>query len=259
MHNELFFAYIFVFITGICIGSFLNVCIHRLPLEKSVIHPPSACPKCSHQIKWYENLPLLSYIILGGKCSSCKVPISIRYPFVELIAGIFSILSFIKFGFTPFFFIYTIFIYSLIVITFIDFDHQIIPDVISLPGIILGFLFSFIPGGITWSDSLTGILLGGGIFYAVAFLFYFLFKKEGMGGGDIKLLAMIGAFLGWKSVPFVIFASALVGAVAGISFIILTKSEKGIPIPYGPYLAIAALIYLFYGERIVSFYLQYLL
>ncbi len=259
MFNELYLCYIFVFLIGSCIGSFLNVCIYRLPLEKSIISPPSACPKCNHQIKWYENLPIISYIFLGGKCSQCKEKISIRYPFVELLTGVLSLLSFMKFGPTPLFFINTLLIHSLIVITFIDLDHQIIPDIISLPGIIIGFLFSFIPGGITWSDSIIGILLGGGLFYGVALLFYLLFKKEGMGGGDIKLLAMLGAFLGWKSVPFVIFASALVGAIGGISFIIISKSKESVPIPYGPYLAFAALIYLFYGKEIVSFYLQYLL
>ena len=200
------------FIFGSVLGSFFNVCIYRIPAGESIIFPSSRCPKCGASIRWYQNVPLLSYLFLGGKCGSCRVRIPWRYPFVEALTGLLFVLVLYSFGVnlsTP---VYLLFVSALIVITFIDLDHQIIPDVISLPGIVVGFLCSFAIPWLSWTDSLLGILLGGGSLWLVAVLYELLTKKEGMGGGDIKLLAMLGAFLGWKAILPIIFISSLIGS-----------------------------------------------
>lgn len=245
-----------VFLLGTAIGSFLNVCIYRLPLGHSIVRPGSACPNCGHNIRWFENIPILSFILLRARCSACKQPISLRYPFVELLMGILAVAVWHQFPFQVDFLIYLGFCAAMVVITFIDLDHMIIPDIISLPGIAMGFALSFISNHIDWQQSLLGILLGGGLFYAVAFIFYLVTKKEGMGGGDIKLLAMIGAFLGWQAIPFVIFLSALVGAVAGLMYTRLYSKAGNTQIPYGPFLAGAAICYIFYGQIIIMWYIK---
>ena len=208
----IFFSLLF----GLIIGSFLNVCIYRIPLKKSIITPSSGCPKCGNQINFYDNIPLISYMILFGKCRFCKEPIPLRYPIIELITGLLSLSIFIRYGFSFQYILYFIFSSSLVVITFIDIDHQIIPDPISLPGILLGFLFSLSGlNAIGWKDSLIGLLLGGGSLYLIAVLFKWLTGKDGMGGGDVKLLAMIGAWLGWKSLSFVVLLSSISGIIIG--------------------------------------------
>lgn len=247
-----------VFFLGTAIGSFLNVCIYRLPLSRSIVTPGSACPNCNHRIRWFENIPILSFILLRGRCSKCNQPIPLRYPFVELIMGILAVAIWHKFPFQVDFFIYLGFCAAMMVITFIDLDHMIIPDIISLPGIATGFALSFVSNHIDWQQSILGILLGGGLFYAVAFIFCLITKKEGMGGGDIKLLAMIGAFLGWQAIPFVIFLSAFVGAIAGLIYTRFCSKEKNAQIPYGPFLAGAAICYLFYGQIIIAWYINLL-
>lgn len=246
--------YFFVFIFGAVIGSFLNVCIYRLPGGQSIVFPASHCPKCNSSIKWYDNIPLLSYIALRGRCRHCKAGISIQYPMVELITGLLTLFVLARFGITPTGGVLLLLTMALVVITFIDLEHQIIPDVISLPGIVLGFLFSFFIPWLGWKNSLMGILLGGGVLLIVAYGYYFLTGKEGMGGGDIKLLAMLGAFLGWRSVPFIIFAASLVGSVIGISVMLARRKDGRLAIPFGPFLAFAAIIYIFYGKSIIQWY-----
>src|ERR1035437_2178132 len=199
---------LFAFFFGMIVGSFLNVCICRMPKDESIVSPPSHCPHCSYQIRWYDNIPLLSYLLLRGKCRGCGSHISLEYPLVELLNGILTLILFLRFGLTLDFAALFLLCSALVVITFIDIEHQIIPDEISLPGIVIGFVLSFFLKGHGWLDSLLGILLGGGILYLVAFGYHRLTGKEGMGGGDIKLLAMMGAFLGWKAVPFIIFSSS---------------------------------------------------
>lgn len=245
-----------VFLLGAAIGSFLNVCIYRLPLGRSIVTPGSACPACGHTIRWFENIPILSFILLRARCSACNRPISIRYPFVELLMGILAVAVWQKFPFQIDFLIYLVFCAAMLVITFIDLDHMIIPDIISLPGIAMGFAVSFVSNHMDWEQSLMGILLGGGLFYAVAFIFCLITKKEGMGGGDIKLLAMIGAFLGWQAVLFVIFTSAFVGAIVGLIYTRIYSNDKNAQIPYGPFLAGAAICYLFYGQIIIAWYIN---
>jgi leader peptidase (prepilin peptidase)/N-methyltransferase len=256
-----FLFYIFAFILGAVIGSFLNVCICRLPENRSVIFPPSHCPKCDYRIPFYDNIPILSYLLLGGKCRSCKTRISLQYPLVELINGLLSLFLFLKFGSGLTFLLLFIFCSALVAVTFIDLKHQIIPDVISLPGIVTGFAASFFISDIynvgailSWSNSLTGILAGGGSLFLVAYGYHFFTGKEGMGGGDIKLLAMMGAFLGWRAVPFIIFTGALAGSVIGVSIMLAQKKDSKLAIPFGPFLAFGALLFIFYGREIISWY-----
>lgn len=250
-------AMIFVisFIFGAIVGSFLNVCILRIPAGKSIAYPPSHCPKCQYAIKWYDNIPMISYLVLMGKCRNCKERISFRYPLVEFLTALFSLATMMMFGPSVAFFIYFAFVSSLIVITFIDLDHQIIPDVISLPGIPLGFLASFVLPEITYKESLIGIVIGGGLLLLVAIGYEFIAKKEGMGGGDVKLLAMIGAFLGWKGVLFTIFSGSLVGTVIGVTIMVAQGKDSKYAIPFGPFLSMGALLYLFFGEPIIFWYL----
>ena len=249
---------IIAFIFGTCIGSFLNVCIYRLPASKSIVHPRSMCPECENMIRSYDNIPILSYLLLKGKCRHCDAVISFRYPLIEIITGAFSLCIFLKFGFTLEGLIYFSFISSMIVITLIDIDHRIIPDVISIPGIPVFFAASFALDAVTYIDSLIGILAGGGSLLLVAFLYNLITKKDGMGGGDIKLLAMIGALVGWKGVLFTIFVSSAVGTVSGIIIMVLTKKNMKLAIPFGPFLAIGAVLYIFYGSRLIHWYLNLL-
>lgn len=250
------FLSLIAFILGAVVGSFLNVCICRLPAGESVVTPPSHCPACSCRIRWFDNIPLVSYLLLRGRCRGCGGRISVRYPLVELFNGLLSLALFLRFGPTLAYGVLFIFCSALVVTTLIDFDHQIIPDEISLPGIVVGFIFSFFLPGHGWLNSLLGILLGGGSLLLVAYGYQLLTGKEGMGGGDIKLLAMMGAFLGWKSIPFIIFVSSLAGSVIGVSLMLIQKKDSKLAIPFGPYLAFGALLFIFYGRRLIAWYLS---
>jgi len=247
--------YLISIIFGALVGSFLNVCIFRLPNEESIIWPGSHCPHCEKPIRFYDNIPLISFLVLKGKCRDCRAPISLQYPFVEGITALSSLFLVIKFGPSLSYLVYFTFVSALIVITVIDLYHQIIPDVISLPGIGVGLLVSLIIPQITFSNSLIGVLLGGGSLFLVATLYQWLFKREGMGGGDVKLLAMIGAFLGWKAVLLTILLSSLIGSVTGILMMVVKGKDFKYAIPFGPFLSLGAVISLFYGEEIVRWYL----
>lgn len=250
----LFIAAIF----GAIVGSFLNVVILRLPeQQQSIVFPASHCPVCETPLHWYENIPILSYLLLRGKCGHCSTAISLQYPLVELMMALLSAALLYRFGMSVSAGSYFIFCAALVVIIFIDIHHQIIPDVISLPGIILGFLCSFVIASVTWQSSLIGLLVGGGVLYAIALIYFMLRKIDGMGGGDIKLLAMIGAWLGWQSLPFVIFASSLTGSVAGIIAMFYQKKGGRTRIPFGPFLSLAALTYTFFSEQILYFFHLY--
>lgn len=246
----------FTFIFGTCVGSFLNVCIYRVPENQSIIFPGSSCPNCHSSIPFYLNIPIISYTFLRGRCKYCSHPISFRYPFIEALTGVIAVLLFLKFSFTSALLYWFVFISTLITISFIDFDHQIIPDRISIPGI---FVFSsscyFLPE-MTIIQSITGILGGGGILYAVAAFYYLLRKQEGMGGGDIKLLAMIGAATGIKGVFFTIFTGSLIGTLVGISTMLYMRiSDTKFRIPFGPFLSAGAVLYIFFGQEIIQWYL----
>lgn len=255
MTLQLYFS-IVAFIFGAVVGSFLNVCICRMPKDESVVSPPSHCPRCDYQIRWYDNIPMFSYMLLRGKCRGCGTHISLQYPVVELLNGLLTLALFLKFGPTISFLALFLFCSALVVITFIDLEHQIIPDEISLSGIVIGFVFSFFLPWLTWLNSLLGILLGGGSLLLVAYGYQLLTGKEGMGGGDIKLLAMMGAFLGWKSVLFIIFASSLIGSVVGITMMLVQKKDSKLAIPFGPYLAFGAVLYIFSGPQLIHWYLN---
>jgi len=236
---------------GAIVGSFLNVVILRLPdATASIVYPASRCPRCLNPLSWYENIPVVSYLFLRGRCRHCREKISLQYPAVELAMALFSAALVWRFGLTVTSAGFFLLIAALLVISVIDLRLQIIPNIISLPGIAVGFLFAIVSGYITWLDSLFGILFGGGILYAVAGLYQLLRNKEGMGGGDIKLLAMLGAFLGWQSLPFIILASSLAGSIIGLTAIALGKRSAAARIPFGPYLAAAAIVYLFFATEI---------
>ena len=244
---------------GALVGSFLNVVILRLPSEgESIVFPGSHCPRCQTPLHWYENIPILSYLALLGRCRTCKVHISLQYPAVEAAMAALSALLMQRYSFSFEFFFYFLFVAALLVIIFIDIHHQIIPDTISLPAIPIGFAGAFFNNQVTWQQSGLGILLGGGTLYAVAFGYYLLTRREGMGGGDIKLLAMIGAFLGWQSLPYVIFASSLTGSLVGILTMVRQRKGGQTRIPFGPFLALGALSYLFLQEKIMTLWSWYL-
>jgi leader peptidase (prepilin peptidase)/N-methyltransferase len=250
-------GYLIPFIFGTIIGSFLNVCIFRLPKKQSIISPFSYCPNCHKPIKFYHNIPILSFLFLRGKCSNCGEPISFRYLVVELLAGLLSLALFLKFGLSLSYFVYLTFSASLLVITFIDLDHQIIPDVITLPGIIMGFTASLFLPGITFTDSIIGITAGGGGLFLVAMGYSLIAKREGMGTGDIKLISMIGAFLGIKGVLLTIFLGSLFGSLVGLTIMLKEKRDRRYAVPFGPFLAIGAIIYIFWGDIILGHYLYF--
>jgi leader peptidase (prepilin peptidase)/N-methyltransferase len=243
-----------IFILGAVIGSFLNVCIYRIPEGQSIVSPPSACPRCGQRIRWYDNIPILSYLLLRGRCRSCGVAISWRYPLVEGLNGLLFVLLLLRFGLTPLLPVMLLLGAALVVITFIDLDHQIIPDRISLTGIPIGFIASLLTGQPGWLSSLIGILAGGGSLLVIATLYEKFSGKEAMGGGDVKLLAMLGAFLGWPSVPFIIFIGSLGGSLVGVPAMLLQKKGGDVRIPFGPFLAFAALLYIFAGDEIIRWY-----
>ena len=239
---------------GAIIGSFLNVCICRLPNDESIVSPGSHCPQCKNPIRGYDNIPLVSYILLGGKCRYCRRPISMQYPLVEGVTALASFFLFVKFGPSLQYLFLFAFLCSLIVITVIDLYHQIIPDVISLPGIAVGLLGALVLPQRSFLQAFLGMLLGGGSLFVVATIYQWVLKREGMGGGDVKLLAMIGAFLGWKAVILTIVLSSFIGSVAGILLMVAKGKDFKYAIPFGPFLSLAAAIALFYGEPMIRWY-----
>ncbi|HXV78316.1 MAG TPA: prepilin peptidase [Candidatus Binatia bacterium] len=254
---------VIVFLFGAIMGSFLNVCIARIPDGESIIHPSSHCPKCKAPIPFYFNIPLLSYVLLLGRCRSCRTNISPRYFFVELLMACLAVALYYQFGFSLAFLVSFIFVAALIVISFIDLDVRIVPDVISLPGIVAGLLFSVVarylindPFEIIPSplSALIGVLVGGGFLLALAWAYEAFTGVEGMGGGDIKLLAMIGAFLGWTAIPFTLFFASLTGSVIGLGFMIGKGVGRRFALPFAPFLCMGALLYLFFGNELMEFY-----
>jgi leader peptidase (prepilin peptidase) / N-methyltransferase len=243
----------FAFIFGAAIGSFLNVCIFRLPAKTSIVKPGSRCPHCLHPLRFYDNIPLFSFIFLRGKCRDCGGSISWRYPLVEFITAILALFLFIKFGLTLQYFTFFVFAAVLVVITFIDLDHQIIPDIITLPGIPIFLLAAIFLTKLPWQEALMGLLIGGGVLWTIAVVYGYLRKEEGMGGGDIKLLAMIGGFLGWKSLIFILLVSSFTGAVVGITAMIIKKQDMKYAVPFGPFLSAAAIAYLFWGNNFLTY------
>jgi leader peptidase (prepilin peptidase) / N-methyltransferase len=266
-------------VVGLCIGSFLNVVIHRLPkmLDRewraqcaelagealpadpayNLIAPRSQCPACGHRISALENIPVVSFLVLRGHCSACAAPISVRYPLVELLTGALTVAAVLRFGVTPATAAACAFLWSLVALTFIDFDTQLLPDSITLP-LLWGGLLANVAGlvpGVTLRDAVIGSIVGYLALWTIYWLFKLIRGKEGMGYGDFKLLSAIGAWLGWQMLPLVILLSSLVGAVIGIALVVFKGRDHRIPLAFGPYLAIAGAIALFFGRSLVALYL----
>lgn len=257
----------FIFTLGLMVGSFLNVCIYRMPRDKSIVLPRSFCPNCGKTIAWFDNIPLISYIFLGGKCRNCKTSISYRYFLIELLTGLFFLLFF-NYGFgrggVLLGAIYLMFISALIVCTFIDFDFYVIPDVISVPGTVIGIVCGFLSPAMVGAHthlqglltSFIGALAGGGALFAIAMAGEFILKKEAMGMGDVKLIAMIGAFVGWKLVLIAIFFASLLGSFVGLALIISKRADLQSKIPFGPYLCMGSILSIFFGGPMIDLYMS---
>ena len=242
---------IIIFAFGLIIGSFCNVVIYRLPQGKSIVTPGSQCRSCGSPIRPWDNIPLLSYFLLRGRCRFCKEPISTRYPTIECISGMLFVLLYLKFGLSMTFSVYALLTSALLIVALIDLDHRIIPNIITLPGMAVGVGLSMGVLPITPLASLFGLMIGGAIFYLIA-----LVSKGGMGGGDIKLIAMIGAFLGLQGGLFTIFASALLGSVVGLMLMLLGKRGRKDRVPFGPFLSFGAILFMLCGDGLIQWYLN---
>lgn len=250
-----------IFLFGLCLGSFLNVCIYRLPRSKSIISPRSFCPKCNKTIPWYDNIPLISYLILRGRCRYCKNKISFRYFLVELITACLLVIIYLYFKSWKFFFSYLFLISGLIVASFTDITYRIIPDEVSLGllgvGIVISFVFPNLHNANThWLsllNSFIGMIVGGGSIFLLGIIGKLLFKKESMGGGDVKLLAMAGSFLGWKLILLTFFIAPFFGSIFGIIRKVIYKEQY---IPYAPFLALGCLVSLLWGEEILRWLMR---
>jgi len=239
----------FALVLGAVIGSFLNVVIFRLPKQVSLAFPGSHCPACQSAIRWFDNVPALSFLWLKGRCRTCHAPISWRYPAIEAVtAGLWAFAAW-HFGWQPALVWAWLLIALLIVVTAIDLEHQLIPDRITLPGIVLGFVASVAVSRASWLESLVGALVGGGVFFLVI-----VFSRGGMGGGDMKLGAMIGAFLGWKLTLLTIMLAVISGGLVGVTLLITGLRQRRDPVPFGPFLAASALVSLFWGDHIIRWY-----
>ena len=245
-------------VLGLIVGSFLNVCIYRLPLSQSIVYPGSRCPSCDTSLKWYHNIPVVSFMLLRGRCAFCGASISPVYPLVELCMGLLSLSLFIYFGFTVRFVCYFLLAAALVVVAFIDLKTRIIPDAISLPGMVVGLLSSFVRSDISFWESLAGLLIGGGSLLLVSLGYYALTKREGMGMGDVKLMGMIGAFLGWRSILFVILSGSFLGAISGMFLMFKNREDSKLAIPFGPFLSLGALLYIFWGSSLMAWYFHLL-
>ncbi len=246
------FGGLLFFVLGAIIGSFLNVCIYRLPREKSIVRPGSSCPVCEKPIAFYDNIPIFSYLVLRGKCRQCGTKISIRYAAVELLTALLYAALYSVYGLSLELAVALFFVSALVVISFIDLEFRIIPDIVSLGGLLVGAGLSFLRGpAFSYMDALWGILLGGGVLWAIAFGYELARKREGMGGGDIKLLAMIGSFCGIKGVLFSLVSGSLLGSLIGIPLMIIKHADTKYALPFGPFLSFGAVLYVLMGKGLI--------
>jgi leader peptidase (prepilin peptidase)/N-methyltransferase len=251
------FDYVFVFILGTLFGSFANVCIYRLPQRSSIIYPGSHCPSCQEALRPWQNIPLLSYLLLGGQCARCKAAIALRYPLIELSNGLLYIFLYHQYSFSIQTAVFALLTTALLIVSCIDLAHTIIPDTITLPGIVVGLGTSLWLTSVGIRNAFLGVVLGGGLFLLMAILSVVLLKREGMGGGDIKLIAMLGAFLGWHAVLVTIFLAAVLGAGVGLTLILLRRKRRQEPLPFGPFLALGALLAMVWGDAILTWYVSH--
>jgi leader peptidase (prepilin peptidase)/N-methyltransferase len=270
------FLWTIAFCIGAAIGSFLNVCIYRIPADESVVHPGSRCPGCRTPIAWYDNVPIVSWLVLGGRCRRCHTAIASRYPFVEAATGGLALLALWRLGATPPALVAFAFTAALLLITFIDFDHFFIPDEVSLPGVLIGLGLAALPHGIGLANAALGAALGGGLLWLVAWGYERSTGTEGMGLGDVKLLAMIGAFLGWQAIPIVLVVASIGGSLAGVFVIFGARGRRAMArvahqlgwralpsfvrraarrtaIPFGPFLALGAVVALYAPQLTLPF------
>jgi leader peptidase (prepilin peptidase)/N-methyltransferase len=255
-----------VFMFGACWGSFLNVCIYRIPAELSVVKPRSRCPKCMTNLAWKDNIPIFGWIFLGGKCRYCKAPISPRYPSIELLTAILFTLVWLAYPYQWVALPYMLMVFGLVLGSMVDFDEMWIPDRCTIGGMIIGPVFSFlIPamhaaetnvGGLV--QSLAGLAVGFGSLWSVSVIGKLVLKKDAMGFGDVKLMGALGAFLGWQSVIFIVFVSSLLGTIVGVSLIAIGKKEWQSKIPFGPYISLAAILWVLGGFRLWGLYLGWM-
>jgi len=248
---------ILIFILGLIVGSFCNVCIYRIPRNELIIYPASHCPNCNTDILAKDNIPLLSYILLKGRCRNCGSRISIKYPVVEFLTGLVYVIIYQIYGLSVQSLIYIILSSALIIIAFIDLNEQIIPDVISLPGIIIGLTLSFFVPYLSFINSVLGVVVGGVIILVIGLVGSVIFKKEAIGGGDIKLAAMIGAFLGWRYIIISLFLGFFLGALTGIFLVLSRVKSREDVIPFGPFIVLCSIITLLWGEKILSWYVGF--
>ncbi len=251
MSDTVLMAY--ALLMGLCVGSFLNVVIYRLPLGQSLVSPRSGCTKCGYELRWYDNVPVLSWAWLGGRCRQCRAPISVQYPIVEIITGLLFLLVVWLTPVGPLLFSRLILIAILVALFGIDLEHQILPNSITLPGIAVGLMFSVVaPPG--WKDALIGAVLGAGVLYGIAAAYYAVRREEGLGMGDVKMLAMIGAFLGWKAVLVTLVLSSFSGAAIGLALIAAHRGGMKLALPFGTFLAVGALAAMLVGEPLIAWY-----
>ncbi len=247
---------ILIVVFGLVWGSFLNVVIYRLPRGLSLLRPPSSCPHCGKQIKFYENIPILSYLALRGKCGSCKANISPAYPLVEALTPFCFLLVYMQYSLSPHFFASCLFVSALIVLGFIDYHHQILPDEITLSGLVLALPYTFFRDDLSLTQALLGAGVGAGFLLLVYGIYYLLRKKEGLGLGDVTMMLMVGAFLGWKQTLLTLILASIGGAIVGVFFIIFKKKDLQHALPFGTFLAPAAFVALLYGQPIIDAYLS---
>jgi len=264
---------------GLVIGSFLNVCIYRIPLGKSIVFPGSSCPHCEVPIRFYDNVPLLSYLLLRGKCRSCGKPISIQYPLVELLTGLAFYSCARMWQFTPPTYVNSLFLSVVIVLIFTDYHHRILPNVLTLPGVVAGILLSplqtlavytdvlslnaaSLPGFkdtqavLPWAGSVLGVVIGGGLLFVVGFAYEKVRRRQGLGMGDVKMMAMVGAFLGWRLALLTIFAGALIGTLVGIFLMLFRHMNLQTKLAFGVFLGAGSAFSLFYGLPFLRWYLS---
>jgi leader peptidase (prepilin peptidase)/N-methyltransferase len=242
---------------GAIVGSFLNVCVHRLPLGRSIVWPASACPHCRRHLAWFENIPIASYTALLGRCRTCRAPISLRYPIIEALTAVMFAAAWWYYGPSALLVSRLVFGCALIVLFAIDLEHHLLPNAITVPGIIVGFAFSFVadPG---WRSSLIGIVVGGAIPYAIAEIYFRIRHEEGLGMGDVKMLAMVGAFLGWQLMLVTLMLGSLSGSAIGLGMIASKRGDMKYALPFGTFLAMGAALAATVGPGLVEWYVGFL-
>ncbi len=249
-------ALVLLLLLGLAVGSFLNVCIYRLPLRRSLVSPPSRCTACGYELRWYDNIPVVSYTLLGGRCRKCRARISLRYPIVELLTMGLFVVHYMVFDWTLLLAVRLLFACALVVLFAIDLEHQILPDVITLPGIVVGLLCALVlPPGIV--SALIGAIAGGGVLFLIAELWSRLRNVEAMGFGDVKMLAMVGAFLGIEQVVLTFVLSSFLGGIGGAALIVSGRGSMASKVPFGTFIAVAALIASLWGAQIVAWYVGF--